>query len=259
MYQNLLLSEQDGIATITLNRPERYNAFNNELSAEFIDVLKKVAKDPENRVVILTGAGKAFCSGQDLKDAAGQQNRSIADSVEQRYNPMMRLVYNTEKPFICKLNGVAAGAGAGLALACDYVVASEESSLLFAFARIGLVLDSASSYILPRLVGARKAFELAALADVISAKQALQLNLVNEVVPATELENATTKIALRFAKAPTRAIGLIKKMLHKSFQSDVNQMLETEKMYQTIAGTTEDYKEGVAAFNEKRTALFHGK
>lgn len=258
MYQTLLYAEADGIATITLNRPDRYNAFNNDMSFEFIDVLKKVAKEPAVRVVVLTGAGKAFCSGQDLKDIAGQQNRSIADSVEQRYNPIMRLIYGTEKPFICRLNGVAAGAGAGIALACDYVVASQESSLLFAFARIGLVLDSASSYILPRLVGARKAFELAALAETITPAQALEWRMVNKVVAPTELDAEVLKVAQKFAQAPTRAIGLIKKMLHKSYQSTLDEMLETEKHYQTIAGSTNDYKEGVAAFNEKRAAKFTG-
>jgi 2-(1,2-epoxy-1,2-dihydrophenyl)acetyl-CoA isomerase len=259
MYQTLLYAEADGIATITLNRPDRYNAFNNDMSFEFIDALKKVAKDPAVRVVVLTGAGKAFCSGQDLKDIAGQQNRSIADSVEQRYNPIMRLIYGTEKPFICRLNGVAAGAGAGIALACDYVVASQESSLLFAFARIGLVLDSASSYILPRLVGTRKAFELAALAETISISQALEWKMVNKVVALAELDAEVMAVAKKFAQAPTRAIGLIKKMLHKSYQSDLDGMLETEKHYQTIAGSTADYKEGVAAFNEKRAAVFTGK
>ncbi len=258
-YTTIAYAQAEGIATITLNRPDRYNAFNNDMSTEVIACLKLVAKDPDVRVVVLTGAGKAFCSGQDLKDVAGQQNRSIADSVEQRYNPMMRLVYGTEKPFICRLNGVAAGAGAGLALACDYVVMSEEASLLFAFARIGLVPDSASSYILPRLVGARKAFELAALAETITPQQALDWRMVNTVVPAAKLDETTTAIAHRFASAPTRAIGLIKKMMHKSYQSDLNTMLETEKHYQTIAGSTADYREGVAAFNEKRKAVFKGE
>ena len=146
---------ENGVATITLNRPERYNAFDNDLSFKFIDTLKEVKKDPQVRAVVLTGAGKAFCTGQDLKDIQGKK-RSLGESVEKRYNPMIRLIVGTEKPFICRLNGVAAGAGASLALACDYVVASENASMLWAFANIGLVLDSGSSYFLPRLVGRQK-------------------------------------------------------------------------------------------------------
>ena len=164
MSDILLYEVKDGVCTITLNRPDRYNAFNNDLSFQFIDALKAARKDPEVRVIVLTGAGKAFCSGQDLKDVQGK-TRSLGESVRKRYNPMIRLIMTIEKPFVCRLNGVAAGAGASIALACDYVVASEHVKMVWAFANIGLVLDSGSSYFLPRMVGRQKAFELATLGE----------------------------------------------------------------------------------------------
>lgn len=256
-YNTILFEVTEGIARITLNRPDRYNAFNEEMSAEFIDALKTCGKDAAIRAVVITGAGKAFCSGQDLKDVQGK-TRSLGESVERRYNPMIRLVVETEKPFICAMNGVAAGAGASLALACDYVVASENASMLWAFANIGLVLDSGSSWFLPRMAGARKAFELATLGEKISAAQALELGMINAVLPAEQVEARVNEIASRYAKAPTKAIGLIKRMLNRSNHSTLNEMLEMEKNGQEIAGRTHDYKEGVNAFVEKRPAVFTG-
>ncbi len=258
MSDILLYDVTDGIATITFNRPDTYNAFNNDMSFQFIDLLKQVRKDPAVRVVVLTGNGKAFSSGQDLKDVQGKK-RSLGESVEKRYNPMVRLITGIEKPFICRMNGVAAGAGASIALACDYIIASEKAKMVWAFANIGLVLDSGSSYFLPRLVGRQKAFELATLGDKISSQQALELGLVNQVVAPEELDAAVQVIAARYAKAPTKAIGLIKRMLNRSFNSSVDEMLEMEKHGQEIAGRTEDYQEGVLAFNEKRTPVYKGK
>ncbi|MCS7074102.1 MAG: enoyl-CoA hydratase-related protein [Bacteroidia bacterium] len=258
MYQHLLYEVAGGIATITLNRPDRFNAFNNELSFELIDVLKRCDKDNAVRVIVITGAGKAFCSGQDLKDVAGK-NRSLGESVEKRYNPMTRLVNSIEKPFICRLNGVAAGAGAGLALACDYVIAAESASFVFAFVNIGLVLDSGSSWTLPRLVGKRKAFELATLGERISAKQALDWGMVNQVVPDEQLDETVATIAQRYANSATKAIGLMKRMLNRSMESTLEEALTQEMFCQEIAGQTDDYKEGVLAFTEKRKPNFQGK
>lgn len=257
-FNTLRYELKEGICTITFNRPDRYNAFNNELSFEFIDALKRARKDPEVRAIVLTGEGKAFCSGQDLKDVQGK-TRSLAESVEKRYNPMTRLITGIEKPFICRMNGVAAGAGASVALACDYVIASEKASMVWAFANIGLVLDSGSSWSLPRLIGKQKAFELATLGERISAQQAHDLGLINKVVAPEELDEAVMEIASRYAKAPTKAIGLIKRMINRSFESSLDEMLEMEKYGQETAGRTEDYKEGVNAFVEKRKAEFKGR
>jgi 2-(1,2-epoxy-1,2-dihydrophenyl)acetyl-CoA isomerase len=246
------------VATITLNRPDRYNAFDNPLSFEFIDALKEARKDANVRAIVLTGAGKAFCSGQDLQDVAGKK-RSLGESVDKRYNPMVRLITGTEKPFIARMNGVAAGAGASLVLACDYSVAVDTASMVWAFANIGLVLDSGSSYFLPRLVGRAKAFEIATLGEKIPATEALRLGLLNQVVAADQLDEVVYGIAQRYAKMPTKAIGLIKRMLNRSFESSLETMLEQEKFGQETAGRTEDYKEGVQAFIEKRKPVYQGR
>lgn len=257
MYQTLLYQIEENICTITLNRPDRFNAFNEEMSKEFMDALKLAEKDVEVRVIIITGAGKAFCSGQDLKDISGQK-RSLADSIERRYNPMIRKVTGIEKPIICRLNGIAAGAGASLALACDMIIASTDAALLQAFVNIGLVPDSGSSFFLPRLVGRQKAFEIAALGDKINAQQAFDLGLINYLVSPEELDAQVLLYSKRFAAAATKAVGLIKRMLNRSFESTLDDMLEMEKYCQEIAGNSNDYREGVAAFNEKRKPLFTG-
>lgn len=256
-YQTLRYTLRDHIATITLNRPDTYNAFNEAMSREFIDALKACQRDPAVRVIVLAGAGRAFCSGQDLKDVQGKP-RSLGESVERRYNPMIRLIRQTEKPFICRLHGVAAGAGASLALACDYVIATEQAKLVWAFVNIGLVLDSGSSWFLPRLAGHRQAFALATLGDKVSAREALDLGLINDIVPADELDDDVYRLAARYAAKAPKAVGLIKRMLNRAFESSLDEMLELEKHCQEIAGQTADYREGVDAFNEKRPPIFSG-
>lgn len=257
-YECLLYNVTDGIATITLNRPDVFNAFNDQQSYDLQDALKQVARDESVRVVVLTGAGKAFCSGQDLKAIAGASKRNLSESLEKRYNPIIRAMRNLPKPIICRLNGVAAGAGCSLALACDMVVASSAASMIEVFVNVGLVLDSGSSFFLPRAVGSLKAFELSTLGSKVTAEEAQQLGLVNQVVAPEALDTAVTELAARYAAAPTKAIGLIKKMLNKSFSSTLDEMLEYEAHCQKIAGNTEDYQEGVAAFNEKRKPQFKG-
>ena len=258
-YNCLILEKKGNISTITLNRPDVFNAFNDEQSYELQDALKVVKKDEETRVVILTGAGKAFCSGQDLKAIAGAEKRSFIDSLKKRYNPIIREMRNMPKPIICKLNGVAAGAGCSLALASDFIIASEQASLIEVFINVGLVLDSGSSYFLPRLVGSARAFELSTMGSKVSAQQALEWGMINRCVPADQLDASTQEIADYYANAPTKAIGLMKKMLNKSFNSDLEAMLEYEMYCQEIAGSSEDNKEGVKAFNEKRKPQFKGK
>ncbi len=258
-YNSLLFEKKGSITTITLNRPDVFNAFNDEQSFELQDALKNVRKDDETRVIILTGAGKAFCSGQDLKAIAGAEKRSFIDSLNKRYNPIIREMRNMPKPIICRLNGVAAGAGCSLALASDFIVASENASLIEVFINVGLVLDSGSSYFLPRLVGSARAFEMSTMGSKISAAQAYEWGMVNRCVPAEKLDEETEAVAAYYASAPTRAIGLMKKMLNKSFSSNLETMLEYETYCQEIAGSSSDNKEGVATFNEKRKPLFTGR
>jgi 2-(1,2-epoxy-1,2-dihydrophenyl)acetyl-CoA isomerase len=258
-YQFLLYRQENGVATISLNRPDVYNALNDEITYELQDAFKTVAKDDAVRVVVLTGEGKAFCSGQDLKAASGKEKRSFIDSLHKRYNPIVRAMRSLPKPVVCRLNGVAAGAGCSLALACDVIVAAEEATLIEVFINIGLVPDSGSSYFLPRLVGMAKAFELCSMGTRVKAKEALEIGLINKVVSADQLDAAVKEYADYYATAPTKAIGLIKKMLNKSATASLEDMLEYEAYAQEIAGSSQDYKEGVSAFLEKRKPLFQGK
>jgi len=259
MFNTLKYEVKDKVCTITLNRPDVYNAFNDELSYELQDALKQARKDKEVRVLVITGEGKAFCSGQDLKAGSPEEKRDLSESLYKRYNPIIRAVRNMPKPVVCRLNGVAAGAGCSLALACDMIIASENSSLIEVFINIGLVLDSGSSWFLPRAVGLAKAFELATMGTKVTAEQALQLGMVNKVVPIAELDKAVKEVADYYANAPTKAIALIKKMLNKSTHSDLETMLEYEAFCQQIAGNSADYKEGVQAFVEKRKPDFKGE
>lgn len=258
---SLTLDIQNGIATITLNRPDVYNAFNDPLSYELQDALKKVEKETAVRAVVLTGAGKAFSSGQDLKAAMDESGapRNLGDSLHKRYNPIIRAIRNMPKPVICKLNGVAAGAGCSLALACDVIIASENASMIEIFINIALVLDSGSSYFLPRTVGYHRAFELATKATKLSATEALQMGLINKVVKPEELDATVQAEAEFYANAPTKAIGLMKKMLTKGMTDDLDTVLDYEAYCQEIAGKTADNKEGVLAFLEKRKPAFKGE
>lgn len=258
MFKSLKLEVKKQVATLTLNRPDVFNALNDELSYEIQDALKQVNKDPDVRVLVITGEGKAFCSGQDLKDIKDKKNRKLSDSLYKRYNPIIRAMRGMPKPIICRLNGVAAGAGCSIALACDMIVASEKASLIEIFVNVGLVLDSGSSYFLPRLVGSLKAFELATMGTKVSAVEALKIGMVNRVVPPDDLDAAVKELTDYYASAPTKAIGLLKKMLNKSFHSDLDTMLQYEAYCQEIAGNSEDYKEGLKAFMEKRKPRFKG-
>lgn len=257
-YKFLLFRIENSVATISLNRPEVYNALNDEITFELQDALKLVAKDESVRVVVFTGEGKAFCSGQDLKASSAQGKRSFMDSLHKRYNPIVRALRNLPKPVVCRLNGVAAGAGCSIALACDVIVAAEEASLIEVFINIGLVPDSGSSYFLPRLVGMAKAFELCSMGSRVKAKEAESMGLITKAVPFDKLDAAVGEYTAYYATAPTRSIGLIKKMLNRSFTSTLEEMLDYEAYCQEIAGNTSDYKEGVRAFIEKRKPAFTG-
>ncbi len=258
-YKFIIYTTEQGIATIKLNRPDVYNALNDEITFELQDAFKAVAKNDSVRVVVLTGEGKAFCSGQDLKAASGQQKRSFLDSLHKRYNPIIRAMRSLPKPIVCRLNGVAAGAGCSLALACDVIVASEEATLIEVFINIGLVPDSGSSYFLPRMIGMPKAFEMCSMGSRIKASEAAAIGLINKAVPGDQLDAAVAEYATYYSQAPTKSIGLIKKMLNKSTTSTLDDMLDYEAYCQEIAGSSQDYKEGVTAFLEKRKPKFTGK
>jgi len=258
-YRFLKFDRSDGAATITLNRPEVYNALNDEITFELQNAFREVEKDDAIRVVILTGEGKAFCAGQDLKASSEADKRSFIDSLQKRYNPIVRAMRNLPKPVLCRLNGVAAGAGCSIALACDMIIASEEASLIEVFINIGLVPDSGSSYFLPRVVGMHRAFELCTMGTRLTAAEAMALGLINKVVARDHLDATVKDYADYFSGAPTKAIGLIKKMLQKSEHASLDEMLDYEAYCQEIAGSSQDYREGVAAFLEKRKAVFSGR
>ncbi|MBX7108603.1 MAG: enoyl-CoA hydratase/isomerase family protein [Chitinophagales bacterium] len=259
MFETILFEITGAKATITLNRPEVYNAFNDLLRKELLQALKEAERQVAVRVVVITGAGKAFCSGQDLKEVMANPDRKIAESLHNGYNPIIRQLRNMPKPVICRLNGVAAGAGCSLALACDMVIAAEEAALSEIFINIGLVLDSGSGYFLPRLVGSAMAFDLATTGRKVGAAEAVAIGLVKSAVPMDQLDSAVQQVADFYANAPTKAIGLMKKMLNKSFHCDLDTMLGYEAYCQDIAAASADSKEGISAFLQKRKPQFKGE
>ncbi len=261
-YETILTTfDAKGIFTITLNRPDVYNAVNEQMTTELQQVLQTVAEHEGVRCVVITGAGKAFCAGQDLKEAPkpGEKQRSLADSLRRRYNPIIRLLTSMPKPVIAGINGVAAGAGLSLALAADIRIMSERARFVEAFIGIALVPDSGASFFYPRLMGYPKAFEFATLNKPISAEEALRLGLVNAVVSPKVLSTAVQRWAERYAQGPTKTYGFVKQMLQRGLVASLDEMLEMEVEYQQKAGETEDYAEGVAAFLEKREPQFKGR
>ena len=258
-YETRIYTVTDGIATLTLNRPDVLNAFNQAMTDEIQDALKKVERDEAARCLVITGTGRAFSAGEDLKSHAGETERDFAASLRNRYNPIIRKLRALNKPVLGAVNGVAAGAGFSLALACDLRIASDKARFLQAFVRIGLVPDSGSSWFLPQLIGYAKAAELCMLGEEVNASQALEFGLVNKVVPADELAAATAEWATRLAQGPTLALGLMKRALIMGTQNTLDEVLDYEVYGQTIAGRSEDGKEGATAFIEKRKPSFKGK
>lgn len=252
----------DHICTVTLNRPDVLNAFNDQLTTELADALKNAERDKDVRVIVITGSGRAFSSGQDLGDLKKKYVPgyvpALGDDLRRRYNPIITRIREMEKPVIAAVNGVAAGAGCSLALACDMRIASEHASFIEVFINVGLVPDSGSTFTLPRLVGMGKAFELCNLGSKVDAQEALRLGLVNQIVSAEELAEATSKVADRLASLPGKAIGLTKRLLNASYTNDLTAQLEAEAYGQETAAKTQDHFEGVMAFLEKRKPQFKG-
>lgn len=259
MYKTILAETKENILRITLNRTDVYNAFNEEMLIELKDAFHNAEINESVRCVILTGAGKAFCSGQDLKDF-NENKLTFKEALEQRYNPLIKQISSLPKPVICALNGVAAGAGLSLALACDYRIAVESAALIEVFINVGLVPDSGSSFFLPRIIGYSRAFEMCITGDKMAAREAKELGLVNKIVSSNKLLiKSAEAVAKNFASKPTKAVGMIKDLLNKSFESSLEQILDLESNYQEQAGNTEDFKEGIASFLEKRKSNFKGK
>lgn len=258
-YTSILYSLSHHVLTISFNRPDSYNAINEQMKKEILDALRTADKDSSVRCIVLRGAGdKAFSSGQDLKEYR-DGSKSMKEMLEKGYNPIIKYMRSIEKPIIGMINGVAAGAGFSFALACDMRIMSDKAKLIQAFVRIGLVADSGSHWFLPRLVGTAKAFEYAATGREIDAAEAEKVGLVNRVVPHADLEKETTLIAEKFAAGPPKAIGIIKRTLNKSMIMSLDELLAYEAMMQEIASHTADHTEGVRAFMEKRTPAFAGK
>lgn len=258
-YETIRYEVEQGVATITLNRPDVVNAINDKLGFELYDALKQVEQSRAVRAVVLTGAGRGFCSGQDLGDRTTiADGFSLADSVRERYNLLLAKMNELSVPLIAAVNGAAAGAGFGLALACDLRFAASGAKMTMAFSKIGLVPDSGSSYFLPRLVGLSKALELAWTADVIDADEALRLGLVNRVFAPDTLLSETTAFARRLAAGPTLAYGLTKQLMHSNAVASLPQALENEARMQAVAGRSHDFREGVTAFVQKRQPEYRG-
>ena len=254
---SVLLERRDGIARVTLNRPDVLNSFDNPMFARFLAVIDEIRGDRSVRAVYLTGSGRGFCAGQDI--AGGLMEGNYGDHLEAHWNKAARGIRGLEVPVVAAVNGVAAGAGANLALTADFVVAAEEASFIQAFINIGLVPDTGGTWTIPHRIGAARAAQLLMLGEKLPARQAAEWGLIYKAVPAAELETEAWGLAARLAGMPTLALGLTRKLIQAAFSNDFDRQLALEAEYQTIAGKSADHPEGVAAFREKRKPRFAGK
>ena len=247
------------VAKIALNRPKVYNSFNREMALALQARLEECKTNTEIRAVYLTGNGKAFCAGQDLGEIVGENAPDLTKILTEHLNPIVRLIRNLDKPVICAVNGVAAGAGANMALACDITFAAESVSFIQAFSKIGLIPDMSGTFTLPRLIGMQRAAALMMTGDKLSASEAEKIGMIYKAVPNEELENVAFALAKKLSKMPTAALGMTKRALNASLSNNLEEQLDVENTYQTAASKTEDYAEGVASFLEKRKPIFKGK
>jgi 2-(1,2-epoxy-1,2-dihydrophenyl)acetyl-CoA isomerase len=255
---HILFEIKDGVARITLNRPEVFNSFHKEMAMEVQEALDQSQENTSIRAVIITGQGKAYCAGQDLKEVTDPNGPELTSIVRDHYNPIIEKIRHLSKPVIAAVNGVAAGAGANIALACDVVIASEKASFLQAFSKIGLIPDSGGTFFLPRLIGFQKASALMMLGEKVSAKDAEEMGMIYKAVPEEDYESEVNAIAIKLANMPTLGLAYTKMALNCSMANNLSAQLTLEEQLQTKAGGTYDYNEGVAAFLEKRKPEFKG-
>ena len=261
-YETISYAVADGVATITLNRPDKLNSFTVQMHGELADAMKAVKSDKSVRCLLLTGAGRGFCAGQDLGDRAlinSDTAPNLGESLEKRYNPLVRALKALEMPVICAVNGVAAGAGANLAFACDIVIAAKSASFIQAFCKIGLVPDCGGTWSLPRLVGQARATALMMLGDKVPAEQAEAWGMIYKTVEDDALMTEANAMAAHLATQPTKGLALIKRAMRDTWTNTLDDQLDLERDLQTLAGETEDYQEGVGAFMEKRKPAFKGR
>jgi len=254
----VLFEVKDSVAYITLNRPEKYNAFNREMSLSIQQRLEE-SKSSEIRCVHITGAGKAFSSGQDLLEATNQTGLTVNTIIKEHYNPIIQLIRNLEKPVLAAVNGIAAGAAANIAICCDVVVAARSATFIQAFSKIGLIPDSAGTFFLPRLIGLQKASALCMLGDKVSADEAEKLGMIYKVFDDDTFVEESVRIANTLAQLPTKGLALTKRALNESFKNTLEEQLQEEELLQERAAATHDFKEGINAFLEKRTPNFKGE
>ena len=258
-YKYIDVLVEDGVASITLNRPEVYNALNSGILKELTTAIHSATADGDIRAVLLSGAGdKAFCSGADLKEGNMVAGRPLSNSLKENYEPLINGIRNCPKPVVCKLNGVAAGAGMSLALACDLIIADENTYMSELFVGIGLMPDAGSMFFLPRIVGMQRAFEIFSTGRKIYMEEAVKIGLVSKAVPTVELDKHVEEIMSYYASAPTFAIGQMKKVLNQSYQSSLQEILDMEAEGQTKCGFSNDFAEGVMSFLQKREPKFKG-